>query len=256
MKPGLTRPLAFLLKVTVAGACGACTHSAVPRAPGLVAPLVHGAVEPADARAYREGLVAHLRASHAATSERVLDAMARVPRHLFVPAASLRRAYADRALDIGLGQTISQPTVVARMTEALDLDGTQRVLEIGTGSGYQAAVLSLLSRELYSIELLPALGEVARARLAELGYRNASVRIGDGYAGWPDRAPFDRVILTAAPPVVPQALFDQLADGGILVAPIGDTGRTQELVRYRKSGGRVTREDLGPVRFVPMVPGS
>ena len=189
-----------------------------------------------------------------AWDERVLDAMRRVPRHLFMPGATLRRAYTDEPAPIGHGQTISQPFIVAMMSHALDLKGAERVLEIGTGSGYQAAVLSLLAGKVYSIEIVAPLGEAARARLAELGYRNVTVRIGDGYAGWPERAPFDRIILTAAPPAMPDALVDQLVEGGIIVAPLGEVP-SQRLVRWRKVAGLLKKEDLGGVRFVPMVPG-
>jgi protein-L-isoaspartate(D-aspartate) O-methyltransferase len=184
----------------------------------------------------------------------VLQAMRLIPRHLFMPGATLRRAYADQPSPIGHGQTISQPTVVAIMTDALDVKGGERVLEIGTGSGYQAAVLSLLVRDVFTIEIVPELGEMARKRLFELGYRNVHVRVGDGYQGWPEHAPFDRVLLTAAPPEVPMALIEQLQEGGILVAPVGEDGELQRLVRWRKVHGTLQKEDLGSVRFVPMVP--
>jgi protein-L-isoaspartate(D-aspartate) O-methyltransferase len=142
------------------------------------------------------------------------------------------------------------------MTEALSLRGRERVLEIGTGSGYQAAILSLLAAEVYTIEIVPELGERAERTLRELGYANVHVRVGDGYAGWPEKAPFDRVILTAAPPEIPKALLDQLAEGGVLIAPVGEQGSYQELTRIeKKKGGALVRERLGPVRFVPMVPG-
>ena len=206
-----------------------------------------------EARALRRRLLQTVREE--VKDARVLDAMDRVPRHLFAPGVSLRRAYADYPASIGHGQTISQPTIVAVMTAALELGGKERVLEIGTGSGYQAAILSLLAREVYTIEIVPQLAEQARERLERLGYANVHVLAGDGYKGWPEHAPFDRIIVTAAPETVPQALLDQLADGGILVAPIGPTETVQELMRYRKSGGHVASEDLGAVRFVPMVPG-
>jgi protein-L-isoaspartate(D-aspartate) O-methyltransferase len=182
----------------------------------------------------------------------VLDAIARVPRHRFVP-APMADAYVDRPLPIAHGQTISQPSVVAKMTEALALDGTQRVLEIGTGSGYQAAVLSLLARRVYSIEIVPELGVLARERLHGLGY-DVYQRIGDGYRGWPEEAPFDRILVTAAPPEVPQALLGQLVDGGILVVPVGER-EDQELMKYTRRGEVFERHDLGPIRFVPMVRG-
>ncbi len=186
---------------------------------------------------------------------RVIAAMRAVPRHAFLPDTLASEAYADRALPIGHGQTISQPTVVAMMTEALELAPEHRVLEIGTGSGYQAAILSLLCREVFTIEIVAPLAEEASERLERLGYRNVRVRAGDGYGGWPDRAPFDRVVMTAAPPQIPQKLLDQLADPGVLVGPVGDPGWIQALVRVRKLAGKYREERLTSVRFVPMVPG-
>ncbi len=185
--------------------------------------------------------------------DRVIAAMQRVPRHVFVPEVPLDEAYANHPIAIGYGQTISQPTVIAIMTEALRLTGHERILEIGTGSGYQAAILACLAQHVYSIEILPILGETAQARLQTLGFTNVSVRIGDGYAGWPEHAPFDRILLTAAPRALPQMLVDQLAEGAILVAPIGGPSSTQRLLRFRKSGGNLEEQDLGAVRFVPMV---
>jgi protein-L-isoaspartate(D-aspartate) O-methyltransferase len=185
----------------------------------------------------------------------VLETLERVPRHLFMPAASLGEAYRDEPFPIGYGQTISQPTIVALMTDALDVESEHRVLEIGTGSGYQAAVLSALVSEVYSIEIVAELGNGARDRLKQLGYENVRVRVGDGYKGWPDAAPFDRILLTAAPPEVPEALVRQLEEGGLLVAPVGEAGGVQTLYRYRKTGGKLDAQDLGSVRFVPMVEG-
>ncbi len=210
--------------------------------------------DPEEARQLREALARDLADTGAVTSERVLSAIRRVPRHLFVPGASLRRAYTDAAALIGHEQTISQPTVVGIMTEALELEGRERVLEIGTGSGYQAAILSLLALEVYTVELVPELAELARDRLRDLGYANVHVRAGNGYDGWPEHAPFDRVIVTAAPAEVPAALLDQLTPDGMLVAPVGWGEWTQRLLRYRKVGERTEIEDLGGVRFVPMVP--
>jgi protein-L-isoaspartate(D-aspartate) O-methyltransferase len=212
------------------------------------------AADPAEAKRLRAELVRRLAAAGEITDEAVLGAMRRVPRHLFMPDEALERAYEDHANPIGHGQTISQPTVVAMMTEGLKLTGRERVLEIGTGSGYQAAILSLLAREVDSIEIIAALGRAAAERLHRLGYANVQVKIGDGYRGWPEKAPFDRVILTAAPTEVPQALFDQLADGGILVAPLGDE-HEQYLYRWTKRDHRLERDNLGAVRFVPMVHG-
>jgi protein-L-isoaspartate(D-aspartate) O-methyltransferase len=184
----------------------------------------------------------------------VLRAMREVPRHLFVPEPMRRSAYEDHPLPIGHGQTISQPYIVAAMTEMLDPKPGHRVLEIGTGSGYQAAVLARLVSHVYTIEIVEPLGKQAQERLAALGYRNVTVRIGDGYEGWPEEAPFDRIILTAAPPEVPQKLIDQLRNGGRLVAPVG--AGWQELVVIDKDAkGNVRRRTEFPVMFVPMVPG-
>jgi protein-L-isoaspartate(D-aspartate) O-methyltransferase len=205
------------------------------------------------ARALRERLVAMLVERGDLHLGRVADAMRNVPRHAFIPGAALDDAYADSPLPIGFDQTISQPAVVAIMTEALELSGRERVLEIGTGSGYQAAILGVLSREVFSIEIVAELAQRAGRRLAELGYANIHVRSGDGYLGWPERAPFDRILVTAAPPAMPPALLDQLAEGGVLVAPVGPNPYEQTLLRYRKKQGRFRVDDLGPVAFVPMI---
>jgi protein-L-isoaspartate(D-aspartate) O-methyltransferase len=208
-----------------------------------------------EAQAARRQMVDGLLARNPGLSPRVAAALRAVPRHLFVPGTSLDEAYADHAFPIGYQQTISQPTVVAIMSDALSLTGTERVLEIGTGSGYQAALLSRLARKVYSIEIVAPLGESARRLLAALGYANVEVRVGDGYAGWPEAAPFDRIILTAAPLRMPAALREQLADGGILVAPLGERDE-QVLERWTKRGDEFEREELGGVRFVPMVSGT
>jgi protein-L-isoaspartate(D-aspartate) O-methyltransferase len=210
--------------------------------------------DPAEAKRYRRELIAQILERGDVTDPKVIDAASRVPRHAFVPEAPLDEAYEDHPLPIGHDQTISQPSLVALMTQSLELEGDERVLEIGTGSGYQAAVLSLLAKQVYSIEIVPELGEQARKRLAELGYSNVSVRIGDGYRGWPELAPFDRILLTAAPPEIPATLVSQLADGGVMVAPVGATDGSQTLYRYRKRAGKLEAEELGAVRFVPMVP--
>ncbi|MFC1526503.1 protein-L-isoaspartate(D-aspartate) O-methyltransferase [Candidatus Latescibacterota bacterium] len=180
----------------------------------------------------------------------VLAALDRVPRHLYVPPDLRRLAYENRPLPIGEGQTISQPYIVAFMTEALELGDADRVLEIGTGSGYQAAVLAELVEEVYSIEIIPSLARTARERLASLGYDNVWVRAGDGYFGWPEKAPFDAIIVTASPDHVPQALVDQLAMGAHLVLPVGE--HYQELVRITRSEEGLETERLLPVAFVPM----
>lgn len=207
------------------------------------------------ARALRNALVDAIVANGDLRSPRVIAAMRHVPRHQFMPGRSLERAYDDAPAPIGFDQTISQPTVVAMMTEALELTGAERVLEVGTGSGYQAAVLSRLAREVYSIERVTGLVTMAKSNLAP--YPNVHVREGDGFRGWPEKAPFDRILLTAAPAELPTALVEQLADGGILVAPIGDSGLFgQLLVRVRKMGDALVRESLGSVQFVPMLPGT
>jgi protein-L-isoaspartate(D-aspartate) O-methyltransferase len=184
----------------------------------------------------------------------VLKVMRQVERHLFVPESLRRSAYEDHPLPIGHGQTISQPYIVAAMTEMLDPKPEDRALEIGTGSGYQAAVLARLVKHVYTIEVVEPLGKQAQARLAELGCRNVTVRIGDGYEGWPEQAPFDKILLTAAPPDVPQKLIDQLKPGGRLVAPVG-TGWQELVVIDKDASGRVRRRTEFPVMFVPMVPG-
>jgi len=182
---------------------------------------------------------------------RVLAAMRKVQRHLFVPEGMLPYAYTDQPLPIGHNQTISQPYIVAFMTEALELKPKDKVLEIGTGSGYQAAVLAELVAAVYSIEIVSPLGEAAMERLKHLGYSNIQVRIGDGYRGWPESAPFDGIMVTAAPDHIPPALIDQLAEGGRLVLPVGRF--FQELVRVRRTPKGIKQENLLPVRFVPMV---
>lgn len=183
---------------------------------------------------------------------KVLRAMRTVPRHELVPGAIRPRAYDDRPLPIGEGQTISQPYIVALMTELLELKGAEKVLEIGTGSGYQAAVLAEIvpATNVYTIEIVEALGVRAKADLERLGYGEIHTRIGDGYRGWPEAAPFDAIILTAAPPRVPQPLIDQLAVGGRLVAPVGEA--YQQLQVLRKTADGIVVEPNIPVRFVPM----
>ncbi|HKS87105.1 MAG TPA: protein-L-isoaspartate(D-aspartate) O-methyltransferase [Pseudolabrys sp.] len=185
----------------------------------------------------------------------VLRAMHDVPREQFVETAFVGSAYADQALPIACGQTISQPYVVAYMTEQLQVSPEHRVLEVGTGSGYQAAVLSRLAREVVSIERYRTLADQARERLKVLGYDNVEVVAGDGFVGVPGRAPFDRIIVTAAAEVVPQALLDQLADGGIMILPLGSHQGSQHIVKLTKSQTEVRREELIPVRFVPMLSG-
>jgi len=202
----------------------------------------------------RERMVASQIEARGVRDPRVLDSLRRVPRHLFVPDAQRDDAYLDTPLPIGHGQTISQPYIVALMTELARPRATDRALEIGTGSGYQAAVLSPLVKELFTIELVEPLAAQAKERLAALGYGNVTVRAGDGYAGWPERAPFDVILVTAAPERVPPALLEQLAPGGRMVIPVGRQDEEQWLrVVEKDAGGRIrTREEI-PVRFVPMV---
>lgn len=185
----------------------------------------------------------------------VLRAMDEVPREQFVEAQFTGEAYADQALPISCGQTISQPYVVAYMTERLGVRRHHRVLEVGTGSGYQAAVLSRLAGEVVSVERYRTLADAARSRLAVLGYRNVQVVAGDGFAGVPAHAPYDRIIVTAAAETIPQALLDQLAVGGVMVLPLGAHGGTQHIVKLTKLQTGVEREDLIAVRFVPLLPG-
>jgi len=190
-------------------------------------------------------------AARGVTDPAVLDAMRTVRRHWFVPGVPPALAYADRPLPIGHGQTISQPFIVATMTQLVQPDPSDRALEVGTGSGYQAAVLAEVVDSVYTIEIVPALAETARTRLARLGYGNVVVKTGDGYRGWPERAPFDLIVVTAAPEEIPPPLIDQLADGGRLIVPVGPEGQTQQLTLVTKRDGRVTRERITPVRFVP-----
>jgi protein-L-isoaspartate(D-aspartate) O-methyltransferase len=186
---------------------------------------------------------------------RVLGAIERTPREKFVPASFEDQAYENVALPIGNGQTVSQPYVVALMTEKLELGERQTVLEIGTGSGYQTAVLASLCRRVFSIERHRELLRDAERRFEELRLRNIVCRFGDGTKGWPEQAPYDRVIVTAAAPEVPSTLIDGLAPGGVLVAPVGEDHRDQQLVRIRRNNDRLSTEDLGLVRFVPLVAG-
>jgi len=199
----------------------------------------------------REELLASLRSS--ITDERVLAAVAEVPRELFVSPSLQQFAYADRPLPIGGGQTISQPYMVALMTSLLDLRPGARVLEIGTGSGYQAAVLSRVAAEVYSIEILAPLAERSRRTLADLGVRNVHVLTGDGYQGWPGEGPFDGILVTAAPPSIPEPLLQQLKVGSRLVIPVGVPGAIQNLlVLTKRADGGFDRSNVMPVRFVPM----
>jgi protein-L-isoaspartate(D-aspartate) O-methyltransferase len=183
----------------------------------------------------------------------VLRAMADVPRELFVPAEERQRSYADHPLPIGHGQTISQPFIVAAMTELIRPEPGHVVFEVGTGSGYQAAVLARLVREVYTVEIVPALGEHAAVVLADAGYSNVHVRVGDGYAGWPEKAPFDGIIVTCGAEEIPPPLIEQLKPGGTMVIPVGPMSGVQELMVVKKAlDGTITRDSVMPVRFVPM----
>jgi protein-L-isoaspartate(D-aspartate) O-methyltransferase len=201
----------------------------------------------------RQAMVEHQIAGRGVRDERVLEAMGTVPREAFVPEPLAEQAYGDSPLPIGAEQTISQPYIVALMAEALEIRPGDRVLEIGAGSGYAAAVLARLAGEVYAVERHESLAREARERLAGLGIQNVQVAHGDGTLGWAEHAPYDAIAVAAGGPEVPAALLDQLAEGGRLVIPIGPEPRTQELVRVRRQDGRTVREDLGPVRFVPLI---
>ena len=212
-------------------------------------PTVYGR-DDADSTRARTRMVTEQIEARGIKDPATLGAMRTVPRQEFVPTSSGADAYGDHPLPIGHGQTISQPYIVAFMTEALALKTGAIVLEVGTGSGYQAAVLGQIAERVYSVEILPALAEEARARLARLGYRNVQVRIGDGYQGWPEAGPFDGIIVTAAAPRVPDPLKAQLKDGGRLVIPVGD--ESQELMVVTRRGDTFEERRILPVRFVPM----
>jgi len=187
------------------------------------------------------------------TDARVLAAMRKVPRERFVPSSLAAQAYTDQPLPIGAGQTISQPYIVAYMSEALQVSPNSKVLEVGTGSGYQAAILGELARDVYTIEIIPALADGARTTLEALGYQNVHVRRGDGYLGWPEQAPFDAIVVTAAPDHVPKPLVDQLAIGGRMVIPVG--GADQDILLVSRTTKGVVQQRTIPVRFVPLVRG-
>ncbi len=202
----------------------------------------------------RQAMIENQIIDRGVSDERVIKAMNDVPRHLFVKESLRDLAYADGPLPIGYNQTISQPYIVAYMTEILQPDTHHIVLEVGTGSGYQAAILSKLVNHVYSIEIIPELGKEAANRLDKLGYDNVTVKIGDGYNGWEEHAPFDRIIVTAAPEQIPKKLVDQLKSGGLMVLPVGKTsfGQDMRVVKKDKTG-QVTTQETIPVRFVPMI---
>jgi len=203
-------------------------------------------------RQARSSMVTSQLASRDIDNERVLEVMERVPRHLFVPEGMRAYAYQDSPLPIGLNQTISQPYIVALMTQLANPSKEMKALEIGTGSGYQAAVLSRLVNEVYTVEIIPELAERAESVLKELGYENVFVRQGDGYLGWPEKGPYDIVLVTAAAEVIPEPLIEQLSEGGRLIMPVGEVGGIQVLTRLTKKNGEIERERVLGVRFVPM----
>ncbi len=232
----MPRPIRCVLHLSVA--LGACA-SAAPTPPSN-----------AEWEARRARMVETQIRQREVADERVLRAMRTVPRHLFVPDDRRSLAYEDHPVPIGRGQTISQPFIVAYMTEALGLAPSDRVLEIGTGSGYQLAILAEIAREVYSIEIVPELADRARATLASLGYTNVRVRTGNGYLGWPEAAPFDKIIVTAAPDEVPKALVDQLGPSGIMIVPVGVANQMMTVVRRTPEG--IVRQETIRVMFVPM----
>jgi protein-L-isoaspartate(D-aspartate) O-methyltransferase len=203
-----------------------------------------------DFKAMREKMVETQIKARGVKDPRVLSALRKVERNRFVPEEYLNSAYSDQPLPIGEGQTISQPYIVALMTELLELKGDEKVLEIGTGSGYQAAILAELAKEVYSIEIIESLASLADKRLRQLGYQNIHVKAGDGYLGWPEVAPFDAIIITAAPDHIPKPLIEQLKEGGRMVVPVGTY--TQELKKIVKRSGKIETTDVIPVVFVPM----
>lgn len=233
---------AILLLLLATDLCEKRAPSQVSNAPALQETITQSKA--------RKQMVQQQLAARGVRNRTVLRAMREVQRHLFVPPEMQPYAYLDTPLPIGYEQTISQPYIVGFMTEALELTPQDRVLEIGTGSGYQAAVLSVLAREVYTIEIVEPLANQARERLRLLGYSSVKVRTGDGYQGWPDAAPFDAIIVTAAPDHIPQPLIDQLSHGGRMIVPVGK--RFQTLTRIRRTASGLKTDRLLPVRFVPM----
>lgn len=243
--------LMSVLLALIASDAAACRLRNDP--PAGAGELPVAAPEPDSADAYasaRERMVSSQIAARGVSDPRVLEAMRAVPRHLFVPESLRDSAYEDYPLPIGEGQTISQPFIVALMTEMLEAGPGAKVLEVGTGSGYQAAVLGAMGVEVYTIEIVDSLGRQAEARLREMGYEKVHVRIGDGYRGWPEEAPFDAVIVTAAPDHIPAPLVEQLREGGRLVIPVGRY--EQDLLAFVKAPGGLRERARVPVRFVPM----
>jgi protein-L-isoaspartate(D-aspartate) O-methyltransferase len=258
MEPGLdmpsSKPTANAPSPGSAAAGGSPSLKALAEATSLVAVCVLSLIAGDTEKWQRERMVADQIERRGVHNPDLLRVMRAVPRHLFVPAGLRSQAYEDHPLPIGYGATISQPHIVALMTDQLVLEKRHRVLEIGTGSGYQAAILSQLAGEVYTVEIVPELAAGAARTLRDLGYANVTVRQGDGYQGWPERAPFDRIILTAAPPEIPQVLISQLAAGGLLVAPVGSTWNQELIVLEKTARGAISRRSVGAVTFVPMVP--
>jgi protein-L-isoaspartate(D-aspartate) O-methyltransferase len=215
--------------------------------------LIDVFLQPEQYEKARERMVAEQIEARGINNQSVLDAMRKVPRHLLIPEPYRVFAYTDRPLPIGYGQTISQPFIVAQMTELIEPRATFKVLEIGTGSGYQAAVLAEIVKEVYTVELVKELGQLSAEQLKELGYNNIHIKIGDGYEGWADHAPYDAIIVTAAATSVPQPLVDQLKEGGKMVLPVGGPSETQMLKLLIKKKGKINTRDIIPVRFVPFI---
>ena len=212
-----------------------------------------GPEQPDDFGRKREAMVREQLITRGISDPEVLSVFRKVPRHAFVPQQYLRSAYSDQPLPIGEGQTISQPYIVAYMTEILDLKPGKKVLEIGTGSGYQAAILAEMGAEVYSVELIKPLGENAGKILTSLGYTNIRLKTGDGYSGWPEYAPFDAILVTCSPSEIPSPLKEQLAEGGKMIIPVGEQFIVQYLYLLEKKNGKIRQKNVMPVRFVPMV---
>jgi protein-L-isoaspartate(D-aspartate) O-methyltransferase len=249
MRPAFAKFIIALLVNPVVSIChGGCTMNWFPITPKEL--TNQSDPKDADFVRRREQMVREQLQARDITDAHVISAILQVPRHAFVPSELINSAYTDNALPLQMGQTISQPYIVAYMTQALDLYGTERVLEIGTGSGYQTAVLAEIVKEVYTIEILPELQKQASTLLWKLGYRNIRCKTGDGYLGWPEYAPFDRIIVTAAPENIPEPLLDQLKVGGRLVIPVGTLN--QDLMIVEKGVSGIIRRSAIPVRFVPM----
>lgn len=249
----MLRPvLLFAICITLLAACQGAIPAQSPTAPPATNPLPEATPTTDPFVEAREVMVTQQIAARGVTDAGVLDAMRQVPRHRFVLPEHLGDAYADHPLPIGYGQTISQPYIVALMSETAAVKPGQRVLEVGTGSGYQAAVLAALGAEVYTVEIIPQLAEQAAARLSDLGYVNVTVQQADGYFGWEEHAPYDAILVTAAPDHLPQPLVSQLKEGGRLVIPIGPQGAVQTLWQFVKRGGELEAVNLGGVLFVPL----